>query len=1092
MSYRLRPLVILLALGIVLSACGGARTATESTESETEEPPAQFAQVAVGESHACGLLTDGRVYCWGANHRGQAIPNDDEEHIVTPQHVEGIRAQAIAATAKTTCAVVDGYVACWGHDQFDTIIPSASEDGPLPDLPGIDWISPQAVAQGQLIGETQYICPETGYLSGVSALSSWGDSFCALTEDGEAFCWGRGMRFLNANASGANDGECPIRIDFGLDDAGPPIAIEPGSKYICGLFEQTSISSPYPHLACIGEGESRGFNSEVRTIVEASPEGLREMFGDSLSAPPSLDANGDKFCLTSRSGTVTCMMLRDNGETDPVFKTDDGRKIETDYPNEGTAITGEHICLLNEGQPPYCVSFDDYSMETWTFRESARQELADQGPGRDEQATEPEAASREQPSRSDERTASGDAAISFALRAVAASDLSGNRSQSIYADDAAVSCGITTSGEAVCWGDNTYGSLGIGHSEELGTDNEDDAEAPSATPADSPGWSMISAEEALPQATDSAMSPEASVANDCSQSLELGEGPVVIEIQSDGMTRTIRLPEGYFYRGLSRSEIRLAGLEFETSSGGPPRSDGWSQMGISMRRDSPAGSTYPSTLMFADASTALGCFQLPSMASGTVEVTSRDDEQITGEFRSDSGDVSVRFAAEVGPRVRNSDLDAETNFRATGSAYRFDGPWSGLDLQGHEPEGRTSFAEGRVISDLGTGYLIFQGRDEYGLMSYELPDWEPATGLVQSEDGFYVDWVYVKEMDGAFEAIVGNSRLPEDFENPEYEAVFGAKGHISVPEYYTIPRLETLSVTDPSAPVRTLEELEGQPDSTLSDSVWIATDREDVVAEELQVNRALLDASVFEEPSVLERVARWSSSRPVTLRSVDVTNSHEVVFRRRNTRSYRDGANYNRSYVLDEVGFSMKTASLTFRRWVGEGRSHWETRTEPNLLEVPVSMSVAGETLEIDEGSDGDIDETFEIDKPVYPMEALPLIVSQAELAAGDRHEFHSLRYATVVRSEGEDDRGFMVNPELLPRFELLEGTLAVEEPVQRTVNGGERSLLPVVVTLHPRGDAERTRTRTYYINENSGAVELWEDGNREWMRVPVDVSTGE
>ena len=30
-----------------------------------------FATVSAGDLHSCGETTDGKLYCWGANHRGQ-------------------------------------------------------------------------------------------------------------------------------------------------------------------------------------------------------------------------------------------------------------------------------------------------------------------------------------------------------------------------------------------------------------------------------------------------------------------------------------------------------------------------------------------------------------------------------------------------------------------------------------------------------------------------------------------------------------------------------------------------------------------------------------------------------------------------------------------------------------------------------------------------------------------------------------------------------------------------------------------------------------------------------------------------------------
>ncbi|HEV8550810.1 MAG TPA: RCC1 domain-containing protein [Polyangiaceae bacterium] len=58
-------------------------------------------------AHACALLSDGRVTCWGDNRFGQAPPN-----VELPQH-----ATALAVGGDYSCALLaDQTVSCWGAD----------------------------------------------------------------------------------------------------------------------------------------------------------------------------------------------------------------------------------------------------------------------------------------------------------------------------------------------------------------------------------------------------------------------------------------------------------------------------------------------------------------------------------------------------------------------------------------------------------------------------------------------------------------------------------------------------------------------------------------------------------------------------------------------------------------------------------------------------------------------------------------------------------------------------------------------------------------------------------------------------------------
>ncbi|HTV23769.1 MAG TPA: hypothetical protein VMG12_33995 [Polyangiaceae bacterium] len=92
-----------------------------------EDPPALAAnatQLAIGEAHACALMTDGSIQCWGRNGQGQVgIPVADSERCrggpcqTTARTVAGVPAAvAVAAGGTTTCAVTAAReIYCWGE-----------------------------------------------------------------------------------------------------------------------------------------------------------------------------------------------------------------------------------------------------------------------------------------------------------------------------------------------------------------------------------------------------------------------------------------------------------------------------------------------------------------------------------------------------------------------------------------------------------------------------------------------------------------------------------------------------------------------------------------------------------------------------------------------------------------------------------------------------------------------------------------------------------------------------------------------------------------------------------------------------------------
>lgn len=107
-------------------ACWGARQAGQLTGEVGLPAPtpqrvpdvSRAKALALGEHHACALLEDGQVTCWGANYRGQAAPGR-RSFAVEPTRVPGLAGVTeIAAGPEHTCARRgEGTIACWGDDR---------------------------------------------------------------------------------------------------------------------------------------------------------------------------------------------------------------------------------------------------------------------------------------------------------------------------------------------------------------------------------------------------------------------------------------------------------------------------------------------------------------------------------------------------------------------------------------------------------------------------------------------------------------------------------------------------------------------------------------------------------------------------------------------------------------------------------------------------------------------------------------------------------------------------------------------------------------------------------------------------------------
>ena len=107
--------------GSYIDGCNGVEGVSNPTP--VQLPPSRNATaVSLGGSHACAIMDDGSVWCWGNNHEGQlGVGNTSNSGSwrYTPNRVltpTGVSASAIATGREHSCMVAtDGRAFCWGY-----------------------------------------------------------------------------------------------------------------------------------------------------------------------------------------------------------------------------------------------------------------------------------------------------------------------------------------------------------------------------------------------------------------------------------------------------------------------------------------------------------------------------------------------------------------------------------------------------------------------------------------------------------------------------------------------------------------------------------------------------------------------------------------------------------------------------------------------------------------------------------------------------------------------------------------------------------------------------------------------------------------
>ncbi len=258
-------------------------------------------QIAAGNLHACALLKDRTVRCWGNNQNGQLgdgttdIRNNPVKVLVSgtassnPVVLAGVT--QIAAGGSHTCALLDvGTVRCWG----------SNVSGALGDGTTADRTRPVEV-----LSDTASSNPDV--LAGVTRIAPGESQTCALLEDRTVRCWGR-----NAERQ-LGDGTTSLRtrpvqvLASGSTDPAPDVLggvtqVAAGGALSCALLEDKSVR-------CWGSN-ARGALGDGTISAQVFPVQVLES-GTASSDPVVFLVGRDSFRSdSSSSGSVSASLLK--------------------------------------------------------------------------------------------------------------------------------------------------------------------------------------------------------------------------------------------------------------------------------------------------------------------------------------------------------------------------------------------------------------------------------------------------------------------------------------------------------------------------------------------------------------------------------------------------------------------------------------------------------------------------------------------------------------------------------------------------------------------------------------------------------------
>ncbi len=277
-----------LSPGLSTVDLGTGRTATDLTVSGN-----------LSDSYNCVILDNGAVKCWGGNDFGQLGLDDTEIRGDEPGEMgdglpnvslgTGRTATAISVAYSHTCALLDnGAVKCWGNNQYGQLGLGDTQ------ARGDGW--PGGPEMGDLLPAVNLGTGRTAEAISVSPVHT-----CALLDNGDVKCWGRGVGVLGLGDT-ANRGDGPGEMGDNL----PSVDLGTGRTAV-------AISAGGPSCAILDDGSLKcwGPNSDGQLgLGDTATRG--DAPGEMGDALPAVDlGTGRSAVAVSAAGSRVCVVLDD-------------------------------------------------------------------------------------------------------------------------------------------------------------------------------------------------------------------------------------------------------------------------------------------------------------------------------------------------------------------------------------------------------------------------------------------------------------------------------------------------------------------------------------------------------------------------------------------------------------------------------------------------------------------------------------------------------------------------------------------------------------------------------------------------------------
>lgn len=399
--------------------------------------------LATGGYHACAILDNDSVKCWGANTSGNLGLGDTNHRSAGAAELgnalgsvslgTGRTAKAITAGGGFSCAVLDdGSVKCWGSNTYGAL--------------GLGDVSHRGDAAGEMGNSLPAVNLGTGRTA--TAIAAGVGHACAILDDGTLKCWGLnnfgqlglGDTASRGDAAGEMGDSLPC-VNLGTGHFARALAL--GNYQTCALLEDSSVKCwGYAGYGAIGSGDT---NSRGDAAGEMG-DNLQPVDLGGAHLARSIVAGGHHTCAILDDGSAKCWGYNVDGELghgDTVQRGDGPGEMGSSLPtvNLGAGRTAKKLVAtyLNT-----CAELDNCEVKCWGASYTGMLGIGPSG------------------RRGDEASDMGDNLPSFGFGSGRSLTSFGSGFANHYG------CALLDNHTVKCWGANSYGQLGIDRSSNVG------------------------------------------------------------------------------------------------------------------------------------------------------------------------------------------------------------------------------------------------------------------------------------------------------------------------------------------------------------------------------------------------------------------------------------------------------------------------------------------------------------------------------------------------------------------------------------------------------------------------------------------------